>query len=113
MNEIFGKIDRLLALEEEALLSGKLGALEDLAAKKSEAFRALREGENLEPGLLRPLRRRSQRNQQLYHAALAGLRLAAKRIQAVKDSQKGFSIYTRDGQSQTLHSTLRARSQTV
>lgn len=107
------KLTDLLTREREALLAGQLHDLEGIAGEKTKILDELSRAGKLHKEHVHSLRAKAQQNQLLYTAALAGLKSAVDRIQAIRATADGFSVYSPDGQSTTLRSLVRSRSQTA
>lgn len=110
MNKILHELFEALGDEKEALLSGELSKLDTILKTKKDALTRLHRYETVPPTQYVKLRDMSHENQQLYSAALAGLRSAAQRILSVRHARNGFSVYTRDGLSRKLHERDQTRS---
>ena len=97
------EVERLLAAEREAIMSGAYDRLADLAPRKTDLIEGLA-GRALPETALRRVARAVKRNQDLLAAALTGLREAAGRLLG-DDKPATFQAYGSDGQRATLRST--------
>lgn len=112
MSNVLADFDQLLDRERATLLAGALGDLTDIAREKSDILARMAAVQNSDGAGLELLRAKSVENQELYQSALAGLKAAARRIQAVRDTEHGFETYSRDGQAQRLTQHCAKRSLT-
>ena len=90
-----------LSAERDALLSGKFGQLLALEDTKSAQFQTL---ESLQPSgaNVQEIRTRLAENQQLIAAAIAGIKSARKRIDALQSVRSGLNVYDKSGAMATV-----------
>lgn len=92
------QLNDLLDQEKEAILSGKLGKLEEIAQKKIDLIGS----SAVAPGgvsELSDLRRKAARNEILLQMAAEGIRDVARRMGAMADVRSGLKTYDRTGKS--------------
>lgn len=94
----------LLVSEREALLSGDLAALADLADRKQRLLAEL-DGAAVERPLLATILSRSKSNQSLIEAALRGVRKARERLEVARAG--GATLDTYDARGNTASYSAR------
>lgn len=90
-----------LTAEKHALQQGTFDQLEILAQTKQQHFDAL-EGATLSASDLRLIQSSLSRNEELFAAAIAGVRAAQSRIHALRTVRAGLTIYDRSGAKAVL-----------
>lgn len=88
------ELRRLLQQERELLLTGQLGRLPELAARK-EVLGAQLTGATASS--LQGLRSAASENHHLLRAAQEGLRAALTRLTAIRAANRGLTSYAADG----------------
>jgi len=99
------KVEALLDREREALLTGQFETVQALAIEKDK----LRAHSDLPtsppPAQVKRLKDKSDRNQQLFAAALKGVRSVALRLQSFRKNGSALNTYGRDGARQNTDSS--------
>jgi len=95
--ELTHRIEALLSQERDALLSGDLRALGDLAEEKERLAACLQELGPERRAALRGLHDMASRNQALLDGALQGIRLATERLSAYRRLRKSMDTYDPQG----------------
>jgi hypothetical protein len=108
-DDLYTRLDSLLARERAALLSGDLHAVGALAKEKEALAARL---ESLGPEALaaaRSLGAAARRNQALLDGALQGIRLAAARLSACRRLRRSMETYDPQGRKTTIAGILSHR----
>ena len=92
---VISKLDEVVELEREALLSGDLPALADLLARKEALIDTLDKAGS-GPGL-EALREKAARNQVMLDGALEGIRNVAARMAAFQKIKHTLETYDENG----------------
>lgn len=91
-------LDQILDRERRALMTGDLGKLEDLLAKKENIIAKLNAASDLEREALEPVHNKMSRNQHLLDSAMEGIRAVAARMAELRRIRKGLDVYDKKGQ---------------
>jgi len=95
--ELTHRIEALLSQERDALLSGDLRALGDLAEEKERLAACLQELGPERRAALRGLHDMASRNQALLDGTLAGIRRASARLSACRRLRGAMDTYDPQG----------------
>lgn len=87
----------LLTAEREALRSAAFDDLDDLAARKAQIFAALIR-EKPDRNQIAGISRQMADNQQLLASAIAGIKAARNRIEALRQVRQELTVYDQSGQ---------------
>lgn len=96
------KLDALLDIERQALLSGDLSALEDIVDDKENLIDALNAAEFAEPEPIADVSEKVKRNQVLLEEALQGIRSVAKKLAELRRARREFDTYNQLGQKRRI-----------
>ena len=99
-------LDRLLATEREALLSGQLEDLAPLVQEKLELLTRL-ERDGARHKDLGRLKRAGERNQRLLAAAARGIEAARNRLAVIQTGPQPMRTYARDGAASDIEPVRR------
>lgn len=100
----FNTLLSLLEDERQLILTGKVGALPDLADVKSQVLSRIGSS-GLSQTQISKLQTLTARNQILLAAAAEGIRSAQNRLRAIRNPDQSLKTYTRAGASQVLSRT--------
>ncbi|KPP89289.1 MAG: FlgN protein [Rhodobacteraceae bacterium HLUCCA08] len=101
-SRLVDRIERIIARERDALLSGDYASLSDLAAEKLEL------GDRLEAlgadgtAQLKALAAALNRNERLLARAVDGVREAGDRLRQQAEARNALQTYGRDGKGSTI-----------
>lgn len=98
-------LETILDRERAALLDGDLAALAPLMEEKAALLDKLPESDPVTPQRLQPLQVKLHRNQELFDQALAGIRIVAGRLDAMREVRKSMNIYDAHGKRETIDGT--------
>ena len=87
----------LLEQERQAIRTASFDVLDALAEKKAEIFATVTQS-GAEPGDLGRIQKGLAENQALLAAAIAGVKAAQTRIQALHDVRRELTVYDQSGQ---------------
>lgn len=96
--KLIDDLDQILDRERSALMSGDLGKLEELLAKKEKTISKLNTVSDLEREALAPVHSKMSRNQLLLDSAMEGIRAVAARMAELRRIRKGLDVYDKRGQ---------------
>lgn len=99
-DEAHKSLVKVLELERNALLTGKLEAIDQIKQQKDQLAEYLSSGPTeLSIEDLQSLQALSRRNNRLYDAALQGLGSARARVDGWREAQHGLTTYTSERRS--------------
>ncbi len=101
-DELIRKLDALLDIERDALLSGQLEMLGEIVEEKEVLIDALNTVEIASSDTLAPVNTKVQRNQALLENALDGIRAVAKRLAELREIRRAFDTYDSRGQKNQI-----------
>lgn len=106
-NGLLKKIEILLEEEERRLRSADLVGFEDFLRKKTEIIKELENTtEKFSQKEIMYIKKEIARNDQLYSAVLAGLRLGIERVKDIYKAVEKLNIYDNCGQLQSEKTTM-------
>ena len=101
-NALIRKLDALLDVERDALISGQLEMLGEIVEEKEALIEELNAAEIANSDALAPVNTKVQRNQALLENALDGIRAVSKRLAELREVRRAFDTYDRRGQKSQL-----------
>lgn len=102
LSPLVRSLDKLLAKERQALLTGDLNTLTGLLQEKEALLMDLGPLQDAGEGRLAELRTKVERNQKLLTHALEGLRDVSERIKALRRAQRSLETYDQKGQRSVI-----------
>ncbi len=103
-NEMIRRLDEILDIERDALLSGELDTLHSIVEEKEKLIESLNNSEAPDVDELRPVNNKARRNQDLLEQALHGIRTVSKRLAELREARKTFDTYNKSGQRKRIES---------
>lgn len=101
-DDLIRKLDALLDVERDALISGQLEMLAEIVEEKEALIDALNAVEVENSESLAPVNTKVQRNQALLENALDGIRAVSKRLAELREVRRAFDTYDRRGQKSQI-----------
>ena len=95
--KMIDELDQILDRERAALMSGELGKLEELFARKEKLIGKLNDATELERESLEQVQIKVSRNQELLGSAMDGIRTVAARMAELRRIRKGLDVYDQSG----------------
>ncbi len=89
-------LERVLDMERQLILGGKLDALPRISAEKDRLLSRLKQSTD-DLVVLNRLKKKADRNQELLQAVARGIRSVSQRLEAMKTRKTQLNTYTQGG----------------
>ena len=96
--ELYDVLDQ----ERQALIAGELDRIAGFVQRKEVLFEALKAADTAALPDLKTLQARTNRNQALFDASLAGIRSVSNRLAALRQVGSSLDVYNASGVRQTV-----------
>ncbi|WP_390911604.1 flagellar biosynthesis protein FlgN [Pseudosulfitobacter sp. SM2401] len=102
IQDTIDSLDDLLDAERAALLTGDIDQIGRLMAQKESLIDTLNDQEAVDRSELEHLNSKVERNQELLHSALDGIRTVARRLATMRRIRKTLETYDAQGRKNSI-----------
>lgn len=102
IQDTINALDDLLEAERTALLKGDIDQIGRLMEQKESLIDALNQQEAVDRSELENLNTKVERNQELLHSALDGIRTVARRLATMRRIRKTLDTYDAQGRKNSI-----------